>query len=280
MTCSARATVIALALLWPLMQAVPTKAQVAALVENSQIEPRYVRPSNARYLAIYNRLVQRRVLEEFKQFLAPLRLPRKLVIQVDTCGAENRPYKPGGAATVCYELIDKIETLATQRSQGDANLRQMVVAGAFVQAMLVETSHAVFDLLKVPIWGREPDAADRLAALIMLQFGEDTATTTILGAAQLFQWSNKTWTGRDFASVNSPEAQRFYNYLCTAYGGDPIAFRGLVTQGFIPQERAGRCRGEYEQIRRSFNLRLMPYVDPDLLIKVRSTQWLMPGDGK
>lgn len=280
MNCSTRATVIALALLWPMMHTTSAVAQVAALVENSQIEPRYVRPTNPRYVPIYNRLVQRRVLEEFKQFLAPVRLPRKLVIQVDTCGSENRPYQPGGAATVCYELIDKIETLAAANAKGDANLRQMVVAGAFVQAMLVETAHAVFDILKVPIWGREPDAADRLAALIMMQFGEDTATTTILGAAQLFQWSNKTWTGKDFASVNSPEAQRFFNYLCTAYGGDPIAFRGLISGGFLPEARAQRCGQEYEQIRRAFNLRIMPYVDPDLLIKVRSTQWLMPGDGK
>ena len=159
-------------------------------------------------------------------------------------------------------------------------MREMAVAGGVIQAILTETAHAVFDVLKVPIWGREPDAADRLAALIMLQFGEDTATTAVLGTAQLFQWSNKTWTGKDFANVNSPDAQRFYNYICTAYGGDPIAFRGLISGGFLPQERAGRCQGEYEQIRRAFNLRLMPYVDPDLLIKIRSTPWLRPGDGK
>jgi hypothetical protein len=96
----------------------------------------------------------------------------------------------------------------------------------------------------------------------------------------LFLWSNKTWTGRDFANANSPDAQRFYNYLCTAYGGDPIAFSNLIRNGLLPPERAPRCRGEYEQIRRAFNLRIMPYVDPDLLIKVRSTPWLMPGDGK
>jgi hypothetical protein len=27
----------------------------------------------------------------------------------------------------------------------------------------------------IPIWGRAPDAADRLAALIMVEFGEDVA---------------------------------------------------------------------------------------------------------
>ena len=112
-----------------MMHAAPANAQVAALVENSQIEPRYVRPTNPRYVAIYNRLVQRRVLEELKQFLAALRLPRKLVVQFDTCGAENRPYQPGGAVTVCYELIDRIEKLAAENAKDDADMRQMAVVG-------------------------------------------------------------------------------------------------------------------------------------------------------
>jgi hypothetical protein len=271
---------IAFALLCPMMSGPSARAQVATLMENSQIEPRYVRPANPRFVPIYDRLRKRRVLEELKQFLAALRLPRKLVVQFDTCGANSRPYKPGGAVTVCYELVDRIETLATQRAQSNARLREMVVTGGVIQDVLTETADAVFDVLKVPIWGREPDAADRLAALIMLQFGEDTATTAVLGTAQLFQWSNKTWTGKDFASVDSPEAQRFFNYICTAYGGDPIAFRGLVSGNFLPSQRAARCRGEYEQIRRAFNLRIMPFVDPDLLIKIRSTPGLRPGDGK
>ena len=256
------------------------RAQVAALVENSQIEPRYVRPSNPRYLAIYDRLVKRRVLEELKQFMAALRLPRKFVVQVDTCGGESRPYTPGGAATVCYELVDRIETLAAQRAGGDANLHDMVVTGAFIQALLVETSHAVFDVLKVPIWGRESDAADRLAALIMLQFGEDTATTAVLGTAQLFQWSNKTWTGRDFASANSPNAQRFKQ----------LHLHGLWRRSHrVPRPDLRRippggtsspiCEGEYEEfagpsISGSCTLRSGP-SDQDQV-----HAWLRPGDGK
>ena len=38
--------------------------------------------------------------------------------------------------------------------------------------------------------------------------------------------------------------------------------------------------GEYEQVRKAFDLRIMPYVDADLLIKIRSTPWLMWSAGK
>jgi len=30
----------------------------------------------------------------------------------------------------------------------------------------------------------------------------------------------------------------------------------------------------------AFNLRIMPYVDPDILVKVRAIQWLIPLNGK
>jgi len=40
--------------------------------------------------------------------------------------------------------------------------------------------------------------------------------------------SEKTWTGSQFADVNSPEAQRYFNYLCMAYGGDPVNFAYLA----------------------------------------------------
>ena len=68
---------------------------------------------------------------------------------------------------------------------------------------------------------------------------------------------------------------------CAAYGGDPKTFEFLVKfdkakneKPIIPENRSKRCWGEYQQARLAFNLRIMPYVDPDLLIKVRSMPWL------
>ena len=161
--------------------------------------------------------------------------------------------RPQVAADAASERIDR-------RDVGD-NRDQLYVS-------------AIFDVLQVPIWGRESDGADRLAALIMTQFGEDVAQTTIVGTAQLFMWSNKKWTGSDFAAANSPDYQRFFNYVCVAYAASPLQFGGLVDNGILPKHRAERCDGEYAQIRKAFDLRIMPYVDPDLLIKVRSTPWL------
>jgi hypothetical protein len=156
----------------------------------------------------------------------------------------------------------------------------MILAGAVTQAVFHAAANAVFDILDVPIWGRREDAADRLAGFLMVEIGSDLALQTIAGTAMFFEQSGKTWTGSQFADVSSPEAQRYYNYLCMAYGGDPVTFEFLAAQPedkkeepIIPKDRAEQCRDEYTQIRSAFNLRIMPYVDPDLLVKVRATKW-------
>jgi hypothetical protein len=219
----------------------------------------------------------RKVLEELQQFLAPLRLPRKLTVKIDQCGALSRPYRPQEPVTICYELIDQIEKVA---AKGDPKMRQTMIAGAFIQVVVYQVAHAMFDILQVPVWGRAGDAADRLAALVMLQFGEDLALRTIRGSTAFFLASKKTWTGSAFADADSPEEQRYYNYLCIAFGGAPISFDFLVSgnEPVLPLPRARRCYWEYQQVRMAFNLRIMPFVDPDLLVKIRSADWLLPGD--
>jgi len=244
-----------------------------AAAQQPRIKISYEEPTNAQLRPVYDRLKQRAVLEELQAFLAPLRLPRELTVKTAQCGAPSVRFRPQGAAVVCYEMVQAIEELAAKHAT-DADFRQAVISGAFIETVLHETARALFDILEVPIWGREQDAADRLAALIMVQFGEDVAQVTILGTANLFMWSEKKWTGSDFSDVASPQAQRFFNYVCIAYAAAPLQFGDLVKKGILPKRRAERCEGEYEQIRKAFNLRIMPYVDPEALIRIRSTPWL------
>jgi hypothetical protein len=263
------------------LQAVPAAAQLPADLQNPMVEVVYRDPANPAFQPIAERLRRLRVLEQLKVFLAPLRLPRKLTVQVDQCGAPTRPYQREGLATVCYELVDQIEKIA---AKAEPDHRERVLVGTFVQVTFHEVAHAVFDILQVPVWGRINDAADRLAAFIMLQFGEDIALETILGTTDFFRLSGRTWTGSEFADVNSPDAQRFFNYLCIAYGGAPKSFEFLTTakdneEPPLPAQRASNCQGEYEQVRMAFDLRIMPHVDPDILVRVRAFAWQLNSGG-
>jgi len=259
-----------------------SKAESVPLSANSQVEIIYAQPANPAYQHIYDGLKRRQVLEELQQFLSPLRLPRKLTVQLDQCGATSRLRQPQDPVTICYELVDRIEKIA---AQAPVQSRSSMVAGAFIQVVLYEVAQGIFDVLEIPIWGRRGDAADRLAALIMLRFGEDFALRTIKATTEFFHASQHTWTGSDFADVTSPEEQRYYNYLCIAYGGARKSFDFLVNvqkgqQPTLPVARAVRCAGEHYQIQHAFDLRIMPYVDADLMVKVRSMNWLLPADIK
>jgi hypothetical protein len=261
---------------------VGAQAARADVPQNPQIEIAYRQPTDHKFDPIYERLKSRHVLEELGQFLAPLRLPKKLTIQTDECGAQQRSFQDG-KVTVCYELVDQIIKVASQLKPES---RASVIAGAFIQATLHAVAYGVIEQLELPVWGRESDAADRLAALVMLKFGEEVAERTIKATALFFNLSRKTWTGSAFAAIDSPEDQRFYNYLCIAYGGSPITF-GFVAQKtdnqppILPQHRARQCGYEYEQIRKAFDLRIMPFVDPNLLVEIRATKtWLLPTDVK
>ena len=256
---------------------------------SAQVRISYDPPSDAKFRPIYDALKHRQVLERLRTFLTPLRLPKELSVRLAQCGAETMPYKSGGSVTICYEMVQRITDITFENTK-DASEQVLITDGTFVQAVLHEVAYAVFDLLQVPIWGREEDAADRVAALIMMQFGDQVAVTTITGTARFFEYSKRTWTGAEFADEASPEAQRFYNYLCIAYGGDPITFSFLAPRpGPSPMARlsayrAQWCPREYAQVRDAFNLRIMPFVDPDLVIKVRASQWMradeIPGSVK
>ena len=110
-----------------------------------------------------------------------------------------------------------------------------------MQVVLHEMAHALFDVLKVPVFGREEDAADKLAAFIMLQFGKDTAVRALRGSAWFFEASNRTWTGSDFSDVSGTESQRYYNYLCMALGGDRETFTPILRDTLLKTSRAVWC---------------------------------------
>jgi len=227
--------------------------------------------------------VKSRALEEWRQFLAPLRLPTDITMRADACGDTRRAYSPETkTATICYEMIAQIlKVVADQQSQAAKDPNDKSTAddfndarvGTIVEALFHETAYLLFDVFSVPVWGRIEDAADRFSALVMLQFGEDAARTTILGTARFFAWSAKQWTGSDFALPSAPEAQRFYNFICIAYGADPKAFHALKANEVLPASRVDQCSSEYAQVRAAFDLRIMPFIDPDALVKARARSW-------
>jgi hypothetical protein len=150
-----------------------------------------------------------------------------------------------------------------------------VFLGAMVGLLLHETGHAFVDLFKVPVFGREEDAADQIAEFIALQFDKDLAETVTKGAGWLWLTDARTMLYLDYyAEVHSTSMERFLNYLCLGYGNEPDRFMDLADK-FL-KARARRCTDEYQQVEKAFTKTVLPYVDPSMLQEVRARRWFAP----
>jgi hypothetical protein len=242
-------------------------AQAPAGLANSNIEFSYFPPKTLKYQATMERMKQRQVLESLSQFLSPLRLPHKLFLVTIECGENPSPrYVPDNwAILLCYEFNEILEKVAPKEGQPSQGFtRDEVIVGSFVGVVLHEAGHAVFDMLDVPVFGREEDAADEMASFIALQFSKEVARTVTRGYA--YFWSvlgnPKEWA--QYSDEHGTSAQRFYNTLCLGYGADPQTFKEFVDRGWLPKERADNCAAEYQQIKLAFEKTILPYVDLDL----------------
>ncbi|MFC6050213.1 DUF4344 domain-containing metallopeptidase, partial [Methylobacterium hispanicum] len=126
--------------------------------------------------------------------------------------------------------------------------RHGAIFGPVAQVFLHELGHALYDLLAVPVLGREEDAADQFAALVLLELPPGQARHAIDGIAQLMrsQAAEETPDRETLADDHSLTAQRLYNLLCLAYGADRGTFGYLVDDGTLPRGRAAQCGAEYD----------------------------------
>lgn len=254
-------------------------AATAAPYKSKQIRVEYVPPKTPAHQSIYERLKQVRALERIQKLLSPLRLSHPLLIKVSGCDGESDAWYDDdeGSVTVCYEYLTDILKNAPERTLPSGVTQQDAILGPLLDVFLHETGHAVFDLLKIPVFGREEDAADSFSAYIMLQFGKEDAHRLILGSAYQYKADvvspQAPVAPAKFASEHGFPAQRFFNVLCIAYGADQKLFADVVEKGYLPKSRAERCDGEYEQTAFAFKKLIGPYIDKKLAKKVLVT-WM------
>lgn len=250
-------------------------------LRTNRIDFQYVPPRTEALKPVYEVAKQGRVLEKIQSLLAPLRLPRRRLLKTESCDGESNAWYDGEAVTVCYEFLDDIWKNASQTTTPAGIAAIDTFAGPVVDVFLHEVGHAVFDLWKVPVLGREEDAADTFSIYIMLQFPKDEARRLIVGNA--YQYKNDikaptvTMSMQKFADEHGTPSQRFFNVLRLAYGADPNLFGDFVTTGLLPKNRAEGCEDEYKAASYAFKRLIGPYIDKRLA-KKRHEGWLPPVD--
>jgi len=251
-------------------------AQNSSKLRADRIQISYVPPKDAAHEPVFRLLKERQVLEQFRELLSPLRLPRALRLKVEGCDGVSNAWYEDDAITVCYEYISDILSNAPKETAPAGVTRADAIVGPTFEVFLHEAGHAVFDYLSVPVLGREEDAADQFAAYLLLQFAKSDARRLIAGVAYAYRLdaSKPTTKKNPFADEHGLPAQRFYNVLCIAYGADSKLFADLVEKEYLPKERAEGCESEYEQVTRAMTKLIRPFIDQTRAKRVRAKRWL------
>jgi hypothetical protein len=259
-----------------LFSAMATTAFAASKV--SRVKVRYVPPENPAHEQIYTKLKHHGALEKLQTLLSPVRLPKTLRISLEGCDGEADAFYEDASITICYEYIDElIKNMPDEKLPGGIAPMDTVV-GPLVEVALHEFAHAMFDMLKLPVFGREEDAADQVAAYTLLQFGETESRRLIAGTAYAYRMDEKKIDScrsiEDYADAHGTPAQRFFNVLCIAYGADTKLYGDIVSKGYLPKPRAEFCEEEYEQVQDAVDLLIVPHIDLDLADEVMDRAWL------
>jgi hypothetical protein len=253
----------------PALLALPSGAQQAAdtqpAAETKPIPIEYVAPTDPAHQPIYETLKSNRVLEKFQEIFRIFPMAKPFGFKLAGCdGVANAWYDPDDRMiTVCYEYIEEARRFAPKRVTSAGVTPDDAAIGPVVETFLHEAAHALFDVYKIPILGREEDAADQVAAYTLLQFGDESARRTIGGVAYNLKTEAKhTKANREaFANEHGLPAQRFFNLVCIAYGAKPKVFADVVEKGYLPKERAEGCEDEYKQVAYAVSNLLGPHMD-------------------
>jgi hypothetical protein len=175
-------------------------------------------------------------------------LPHDIYLRTKDCSETNAFYDSRDhSITVCYELMeDFFQTFKSAGQPEPVAYGKMFDAVKFV--FLHEIGHALMDAYKLPVTGGEEDAADRCAAFINITELGDEGVKNVMAAAEAFSIESKRKGSKpNMADDHLLQEQRFYNSLCMIYGSDQTKYANIVSDGFLPKERASRCPVEYQR---------------------------------
>lgn len=237
----------------------------------------YLPPKDPKHKWIYELMRDREVLEKVQAFMAPLYLPVPVRLEIAGCDGRVNAHFWQNVIKVCYEYFDWIWRHAPKKPRFGLTPEDAMI-GPIVDVFFHEAGHAILQLADIPLLGSEEDAADNIATFLILQFSEADARRLIMGNSLIFGADALAQQQRapEFAELAGRHllpAQRYFNRLCMAYGKDPVLYADAVGRGMLTRQRADHCAYEYGYISDAFRRLVTPYIDPDLAIKVRSTNW-------
>jgi hypothetical protein len=174
---------------------------------------------------------------------------------------------PAVAQAVRTPYAQQIDTGNDARlNQGPQQARQDMadfVVGNMLFVLLHEMAHAHVTEMRLPVLGREEDAADAFATISLLRMGSDFSHGVLVQAAKGWflsaEHDERQGKRLAFYDDHGLDRLRAYQIVCLMVGSDPEKFGDLADLVKMPDERQETCQGDYSNAAWSWDLVLKPH---------------------
>lgn len=129
-----------------------------------------------------------------------------------------------------------------------------------------EIGHLFVGEFGIPILGKEEDAADNVATLLLLAAETEAADNALIDSADGWFLSDaanesETYEDAEFYDTHSLDVQRAFQIVCLMVGSNAEIFGEIATEIGLEEDRQESCAGEYAQTSLSWEAVLNPFVN-------------------
>jgi hypothetical protein len=172
-------------------------------------------------------------------------------------GSDRGPlYDPSSATIhIPYSFVLGT-TVSTDGALSDEELGS--AANMLMFVLHHELGHALFDILDLRGLENEEEAADALATVLAIEFGN--AGPAIAAAATTLYRARGTGDRSSEWAAHSLTLERYQRLMCWVAGSEGGDLVGLAEEAGIPSQRLEKCPEEYQEL----NETLLSWLEPHL----------------
>ncbi|QDO86390.1 hypothetical protein FM037_27860 [Shewanella psychropiezotolerans] len=207
-----------------------------------------------RYIAVKNaedKQAKNLIKPISKQMLALFdeQLPMKQALTI-IYGAEDGPlFDPDSSQILIpYEFVTEVYARFHHDNYQETGVSpEDATRDVLMHTLAHEYGHAYIFSNQVIVLGKEEDAVDTLATLMLIH-SFDNGADIALSAADLFSLEDEDIKELDddhFWDEHSLDAQRYFSTLCLIYGSNPEKYGKVISKAQLEIERDSYCEEEY-----------------------------------
>ena len=140
---------------------------------------------------------------------------------------------------------------------------ELFLVGNTLFAVYHEFGHALIDLLRLPVIGREEDAVDGLAAILMIPERPDMLRDALIVAvADGWQAQSASAAGRrkrHYWGKHALDEQRHFAIVCLMVGSDQEGFYTYAIDAGLPEQRIATCPEDFSNTKTGWQRLLEPH---------------------